>query len=147
MKRRGIIEAYARTGDDMAEEALKGDNRRREEAEERLGVATEVLERAAEDAERREVQEALRRAEEGGQLKFQRLVVEWRIDALDRMGAKRLEAELWQEAKIRQEADLLQPEVKTTDKREESETSASEEEEARDKDDEDDSGEGTMTSG
>ena len=95
----------------------------------------------------REVKDALRRAEEGKLLKFQRLVLEWRIDALDRMGAKRLEAELWQEAKIRQEADLLQPEVKTTDKREESKTGASEEEEERDKDDEDDGGEGTTTSG
>ena len=39
----------------MAEEALEGETRRREEA----------LERAAEEADLREVEEALRRAEEG----------------------------------------------------------------------------------
>ena len=37
-----------------------------EEAEAHIGVATEGLERAAEEAKRREVKEDLRRAEEGG---------------------------------------------------------------------------------
>ena len=37
-------------------------------------MATEVLERVAEDAERREVKEALRREEEGERLEVQRLV-------------------------------------------------------------------------
>ena len=47
----------------MAEEALEGETRRREKAEVQIGVATEALERAADEAERREVEEALRRAD------------------------------------------------------------------------------------
>ena len=45
----------------MAEDSLQGDTRRREEAEARLGVATEALERAAKEAKWREVKDALRR--------------------------------------------------------------------------------------
>ena len=41
-----------------------------------------MLERAAEEAERREVEEALRRVEEGERSEVQRLTVEWRIEAL-----------------------------------------------------------------
>ena len=47
-ERRGVLKAEARTGEEMAEEALEGETRGREEAEARLGVATEALERAAE---------------------------------------------------------------------------------------------------
>ena len=39
-ERRGIIEADASNGEEMAEEALEGDTRRREEAEARIRVAT-----------------------------------------------------------------------------------------------------------
>ena len=46
-ERRWIIKAEARTGDEMAEEALEWETRRREEAEARPQVATEALERAA----------------------------------------------------------------------------------------------------
>ena len=58
----------------MAEEALEGGNMSREESEARLGVAKEVLERAAEEAKWRE--EALKRVEEGEQLEVQRLTAE-----------------------------------------------------------------------
>ena len=64
-ERKGTIEAEARTGEYMAEEALEEDTRSREEAEAWLGVATEELDRAADDSAWREVEEALRRAEEG----------------------------------------------------------------------------------
>ena len=60
----------------MAEEALEGGNMSREESEARLGVAKEVLERAAEEAKWREVKEALKRVEEGEQLEVQRLTAE-----------------------------------------------------------------------
>ena len=80
----------------MAEEALEGETRRREEAEARLGVATVALEKAAEEVERREVEEAPRRAEEGERSEVQRLAAERRIEDLERM-----EAELRQEAEIR----------------------------------------------
>ena len=60
-----------------------------------------MLERVAEDAERREVKEALRREEEGERLEVQRLAAERQIEALDRMEAKRLEVELWQEDELR----------------------------------------------
>ena len=63
--RKGIIKTEARTKEEMAEEALEGETRRREEAEARIRVAAEALERAAEESKRREVKEALRRAEEG----------------------------------------------------------------------------------
>ena len=84
----------------MAEEALEGDTRKREEVEARLGVATEVLERAAEEAERREAEEDLRReakedlsrVEEGERLEVQRLAAERQIKSLDSMEAKHLEA-------------------------------------------------------
>ena len=66
--RREIKEAEARTGEEMTEEALEGATRRREEAEARLGVATNTPERLAKEAERREVKEAQRRAEEGERL-------------------------------------------------------------------------------
>ena len=42
-ERRGIIKAEARTREEMAEEALEGETRRREEAEVRIRVATEAL--------------------------------------------------------------------------------------------------------
>ena len=51
---RGAIEAEERTGEEMAEKAPGGETRRREEAKARIRVATEVLERAAEEAEWRE---------------------------------------------------------------------------------------------
>ena len=44
-ERTGIIEAETKTGEEMAEEALERETRRREEV--RLRVATETLERAA----------------------------------------------------------------------------------------------------
>ena len=47
----------------MEEESLEGDTRRREEAEVRLGVAAEALERAADEAGRRAVKEDLIRSE------------------------------------------------------------------------------------
>ena len=50
-ERRGIIKAYESTGRDMAEKDLEGETRRREEAEARIGVATEALERTADKAE------------------------------------------------------------------------------------------------
>ena len=50
-ERRGIIKAYASTGRDIAEKDLEGETRRREEAEARIGVATEALERTANKAE------------------------------------------------------------------------------------------------
>ena len=40
VERRGIIEADVRTGDEMAEDSLEGETRRREEAEVWLGVST-----------------------------------------------------------------------------------------------------------
>ena len=42
-----------------------------------------------------EDKEALRRAEEGGRSEVQRITAERQIEALKRMEAKRLEAELW----------------------------------------------------
>ena len=67
----------------MAEEALEGETRRREEAEARIGVVTEALEGAAEEAERREVEEALRRAEERERSEVQRLAAEQRIEGVE----------------------------------------------------------------
>ena len=54
-ERRGIIEAEVITGDEMAEEELERETRRREEAGARIGVAKEALERAAEEAKWREI--------------------------------------------------------------------------------------------
>ena len=51
----------------------------------RFGVATEALERVAEEAERKEVEEYLRRAEEGDWSEVQRLAAERRIESLERM--------------------------------------------------------------
>ena len=45
----------------MAKEALEVENMRREEAEVRIGVATEALDRAAGESKQREVGEALMR--------------------------------------------------------------------------------------
>ena len=64
VERRGIIKADERTGEEMAEEALEGKTRRREDAEARLGVATEALKRAYKEAEWREVEEVVRKEEE-----------------------------------------------------------------------------------
>ena len=71
------------------------------EAEARLRLATEVLERASEEAGQREVEEGLRRPEEVERSEVQRLLAERRIKVLKRMKAKRLEAELRQEADLR----------------------------------------------
>ena len=49
-ERRDITKAESRTGEEMAEEALEGETTRREEAKSRLGVATDELEREAEEA-------------------------------------------------------------------------------------------------
>ena len=64
-RRGGVIEAEKRTREDIAKEALEGETRRREEAETRLGVATEALKLEAEEAKQRYTEEALRRLEEG----------------------------------------------------------------------------------
>ena len=60
-------------GEDMAEDALEGETRRREEAEARLGLTTEALERAANESKWRDAEEALRKAEEEYQSEVQRL--------------------------------------------------------------------------
>ena len=64
-ERRGTIEADVRTGMEMAEKSLEGDTRRSKEAEARIGVTTEAVERAAKEAKLREVEEAPGRMEEG----------------------------------------------------------------------------------
>ena len=61
---RGIIEAEERTREEMAKEALEGKTRRREDAEARLGVATEALKRVYKEAEWREVEEVVRKEDE-----------------------------------------------------------------------------------
>ena len=76
----------------MAEEALERETKRREKAEARLEVVTDVLERAAEEDEWREVDESERRLEEGKWLEVQRLMEERWIEDLKRMEAKLLEA-------------------------------------------------------
>ena len=111
---RGIIEAKERTREEIAEEALEGETRKREKAEAQLGVAMEALTRAAEEAEQREVEEAMIREEEGERSEVQRIAVEWRIEDLKRIVAKSLEAELRQEAGLRQADDILWKEVNTT---------------------------------
>ena len=42
----------------------------------------EEMERAAKEAERREVKEVLRRAEKGERLEVHQIAVEWRIESL-----------------------------------------------------------------
>ena len=69
-------------------------------------VVTEALERAAEEAKRREVEEGMSKAEEVDWSEVQRLVAEWWIESLKRMEAERLEADLWQETEIQKEAKL-----------------------------------------
>ena len=59
-------------------------------------MVTESLERAAEEAGRREVEESMRRAEEVDQSEVQRLAAEWWIKEIKRMEAGRLEANLRQ---------------------------------------------------
>ena len=77
-------------------------------------MATEALERAVEEAKRREAEKALIRAEEGDCSEVQKLAAERRIEALEKMEAERLEAklqkevELLQQAEIRQKAELRQ---------------------------------------
>ena len=63
-------------GEEISEEALEGETRRREEVEARIRVVMETLERAAEEAEHREVEEALGRAEEGKRSYVHRLAAE-----------------------------------------------------------------------
>ena len=89
VERRGIIEAEARTGEVMEEEVLEFKTRRREEAEPRLVVATEALERAANEAKWRDVEDAARREEEGERLEVQRLVVERRNGGLSPLRGRR----------------------------------------------------------
>ena len=96
-------------------------------------MAMEALYRAAEESKRREVEEALRRKEEGERSEVQWLAVERRIKALKRMEAECFEAELWQEAELRQEAELQRPESDTTEAGEGSGTGVLEEEEVWDK--------------
>ena len=60
----------------------------------------EALERVAEESELREVGESLRREEERERSEVQRLALQRRIEALNRMNDKRLEAELRQEATL-----------------------------------------------
>ena len=50
---RVIIEAEARTREEMAEEALEGETRRRDEVEAHIALVTEACQRAAEEAEQR----------------------------------------------------------------------------------------------
>ena len=60
----------------MAKDALEGETMRKEETESRIGVATEALERADEEAKRRDIEEVLMRAEEEERLEFQRLAAD-----------------------------------------------------------------------
>ena len=48
------------------------------------------------------------REEEGERLEVQRLATERRIEALERIEAERLEANLWQEPDVQKEANLWQ---------------------------------------
>ena len=136
----------------MTEEALEGETRKRDEAETRLGVATEVLERAADEAEWKEVKDALRTVEEGERSKFQQLMAEQRIKSLKMIEDGRFEAELWkedklhQESELRKEAELWRPEVNTKKSWESSGTGASKEEESLNKDNKDDGNEGMKKS-
>ena len=136
----------------MKEEALEGETRKRDEAETRLGVATEVLERAADEAEWKEVKDALRTVEEGERSKFQQLMAEQRIKSLKMIEDGRFEAELWKEAKLhqeselRKEAELRRPEVNTKKSWESSGTGASKEEESLNKDNKEDGNEGMKKS-
>ena len=57
-------------------------------------MATEALERVADEAKQREAEEALRRLEEGERSEVQRLAVERRIKDLERMDAKCLQFKL-----------------------------------------------------
>ena len=99
-ERRVIIESDVRTREEMAEEALEGETKRRADVKVRLGVVTKALERAEEGAEGM--------VEEGEWSEVQRLVAEWRIEALERMEDERLEAKLRQEDELRQEVELWQ---------------------------------------
>ena len=76
LTKRVIIEAEASTGEKMAEETLEGKTRRRVEAEARLGVTMEALERADEEAEWREGEEVVRSEEEVDRLEVQRIAAE-----------------------------------------------------------------------
>ena len=84
------------------------------------------MERAVNEAEWREVEEALRRAEELERLEVQWLATERRIKALERMEDELLEAELQQETNLRQEAKLRRPWFETTEEGGVSGTGASE---------------------
>ena len=131
----------------MSEEYLEGETRGREEAEARIRVATEALERATQKAEQREFKEAPRRVEEGERPEVQRIVAERRIEALERIEAKSLEADLGKDSKLQQEAEIRRPKVDTTEEGKGYGTGASGEEEARDEDNKKYGNEGTTTSG
>ena len=83
-----------------------GETKRKEEAESRIRGTSKAPERAANEAKRREVKEALRRVEEGDRAEVQRLTTERRIKALENMDSKSLEADLQQEAELWKEAEL-----------------------------------------
>ena len=78
-------------------------------------MATEALERAVEEAKRREAEKALIRAEEGDCSEVQKLAVEWRIEALKKMEVKRLDTKLQKEDELRQEAELRWPDFETAE--------------------------------
>ena len=75
----------------------------------RLGVVTGDLEREAKEAEQREFEKALRRAEEGGgRSEVQWLAAELHIKALNSIDSERLEIEMCQEVDQWKDAELQQ---------------------------------------
>ena len=60
----------------------------------RIRVVKQTLERVDKDAKRRDIEKALRRSDEGERLEVQQLMEERQIEAIDRMEAERLKAEL-----------------------------------------------------
>ena len=69
-------------------------------------MATKALKRASGESEQRDVEKALRKAEDGEQSEVNSLAAERWIEALEIMYIERLEAKLRQDAKIHQESEL-----------------------------------------